>query len=529
MGAEAGDLAPLGPGAAGRWPVLTSRPFGVAVEVAVAVAVAGFWTTWARRITVNPLHRIGQVSGLAALGLHFAVGGALLVAAVLAANAVPRVNPRMTARWAAAAAAGLLGGLMAGGIVVALHGTAWPLFANLGDAGVLEHLAAAKGAGGSSTVYPPLFVDLLRWWSDAFHVSAPAALRSLQIIGTALTAPVAYLAWRLLLSPLWALTVGVVSALSLAEAYKPYEPLVLIVLVPLLAAFVRWVRHDQAGTWRRRIIGSALFGASLGVLFLTYSGWFVWIAPGAGLLVLIVAPWRTRPRETVATLVCAGAAFALIAGTYVLSVLTHLNAARDTYQYPDSLTDPAFIAMWRTSFPGTIATWPPPGELGGVGLFTVLLTVGLGLALALGRSRTLVLAMVAFMASAWLVRMWIASRMFATGVVAFWPRTGFVIFYCLVALVGIAVWLAAARVRSRFPASNLSVRSALLPVIAACLLLFASTGSAFADHYMPGPNGTAGVLARASHLVRLSNGQCPTYGQASGLCGHWQVKTPTPR
>ena len=465
---------------------------------------------------------------MASLGLHFAIGAALLLLAVAAANRFGQLSPRMTARWAAAGAVGLLGGLMAGGIVVALHGTPWPLFANLGDAGVLEHLASPKGSG-SSSVYPPLFVDAMRWWSQARGVSTASALRTFQIVGTALTAPVAYLTWRLLLSPLWALTVGVISALSLAEAYKPYEPLVLIMLVPLLAAFVRWIRHDEGRTWPGRVLGSALFGAAMGVLFLTYSGWFVWLSPGAFVVILAVAPWRAHPRETVAKLLVAGLAFLAVAGGYLLSVLSNLGAARDTYQYPDSLTDPAFIAMWRTSFPGYLTTWPPPAELGGVGLFTVLLTLGLGVALALGRNRTIVLVLVSALASAWLVRMWLASRMFATGAVDFWPRTTFVIYYCLVALVGMAAWLAARRVAVRFPSSSPSVRRSLLPVLAGCLLLFASTGSAFADHYMPGPNGTTGVLARAAHLVKLPKGECPIFGQESGLCGHWESKTPTPR
>jgi galactan 5-O-arabinofuranosyltransferase len=56
---------------------------------------------------------------------------------------------------------------------------------------------------------------------------------------------------------------------------------------------------------------------------------------------------------------------------------------QDRYFYFDTSVEPAYIAMWRNDLPGDVGPWPPPGELAGVGVFTLLLVVGLGAAVAL--------------------------------------------------------------------------------------------------------------------------------------------------
>ena len=68
-------------------------------------------------------------------------------------------------------------------------------------------------------------------WADLAGAEAPAALRTAQILGTALFGPVVYLAWRLLLSAPSALAIGVTSSSS-SSTRTAFVALVLAVLVP---------------------------------------------------------------------------------------------------------------------------------------------------------------------------------------------------------------------------------------------------------------------------------------------------------
>ena len=113
-----------------------------------------------RSIVVDPLDRIGQVSGLAALDLRF----------VRPRPAGPRGvwggrPARRGAAWpvvrplACAAVAGLATGLVGGGILLALRGTDWPLFAYWGDSGQLVRWADDLLAGrGVPADYPPVVI-----------------------------------------------------------------------------------------------------------------------------------------------------------------------------------------------------------------------------------------------------------------------------------------------------------------------------------------------------------------------------------
>ena len=93
------------------------------------------------------MDRVGQVSGVAGLDLRFlllalVVLGGCLVAGRRGGPAWPLVR-----RCACAATAGLTTGLIAGGILLALRGTDWPLFANDGDSGQLLRWADDLLAG----------------------------------------------------------------------------------------------------------------------------------------------------------------------------------------------------------------------------------------------------------------------------------------------------------------------------------------------------------------------------------------------
>ena len=118
-----------------------------------------------------------------------------------------------------AALAGLATAVTAAGVAVALSGTPWPLHANGGDAGVLSEWAAAVRAGkGVPLDYPPAFAHLLAGYSALVDQEPGYALKHLQIVGTALIGSTSYCAWRLVLSPVRALVLGVVAALPFVDA-----------------------------------------------------------------------------------------------------------------------------------------------------------------------------------------------------------------------------------------------------------------------------------------------------------------------
>jgi galactan 5-O-arabinofuranosyltransferase len=67
---------------------------------------------------------------------------------------------------------------VAAGILLALKGTQWPLFADSGDSGPLAEWAAVLRATGVIPVsYPPGIVHLMAWVSDWAGMSTSSALR----------------------------------------------------------------------------------------------------------------------------------------------------------------------------------------------------------------------------------------------------------------------------------------------------------------------------------------------------------------
>ena len=82
-------------------------------------------------------------------------------------------------------------GLIAGGILLALRGTDWPLFANGGDSGQLMRWADDLLAGRPTPAdYPPAIIHLIAWGSELTGESTAGTLRAVQVAGTALFGPV---------------------------------------------------------------------------------------------------------------------------------------------------------------------------------------------------------------------------------------------------------------------------------------------------------------------------------------------------
>jgi galactan 5-O-arabinofuranosyltransferase len=510
----AARLATIAWGRAGR----------IGLEALAAVVPALAFAAWASTIDVNPMQRIGQVSAMATLQLRFAVCAVILVAAMLAAHRWGSERTRALAiRLGCAAAAGLATGLVAGGIVAALHGTPFSLWAGRDDYVPMIEALHTRDLSNLQDHYPPLFPVLLGVWSSLSDQPAAYALQQLQIVGTALFGPAAYLAWRLVLRPAWALAIGVVAMLPFIEPVKPYPQITLVMLVPVVVALLRRLRNSAGLPLPRAALVGGAYGLLLGVLFLLYSGWFVWLAPGVLVAAAVVVPWRTGWRSAVTLAGTALVVFTAVSFIHLRALFSSTGGSSDKFFYFDTCTDPAYIATWfndRPFFAGPF--WPLPGELGGVDLFTVVLVAGAGVALALGWRRTAVIGIGFGMLSAWLFRMWLAGAMQESGTVRLYPRTTAVMLYGLLLLTGLAVYFAAQAARGRFDRARLAPTAILLIPL---LFLFASAGSATINRYMPNERfDSTGWFAWIAHtdVQYDTDGVCSPY--AGVHCGeHWVV------
>jgi galactan 5-O-arabinofuranosyltransferase len=505
----------------------------VALEGIAGVLVAFGFTAVSAAIRVNPMTRVGQVSGLAALQLRFIFAAIAIALVWLAASRW--LSRGVGLRLACGSLAGLATGLYAGGIAVALRGTSWPLNGKGGDSGQLQNWAVLIHHGRPiSGVYPPLFPYLLSYWTDLFNPGRPgAALKILTLVLTALAGPAVYLAWRLLLPPLWALAIGVVSVFPIFTAAKPYVDIVLLLLVPVFAKFLGSLSRSTGMSVRTALLVGAGYGAVFAVFFLWYSGWFVWSAPGAlACLVLALvkaARWgRAAAARALLLLGGTGVVFLLLAGRYLMRLLAG-SGTPDAYMYFDTETDPAYFTTWLGSLPGgfTHAIWPMPGELGGVGVFTLILLLGIGVALWLGADLPVVQVAGFFMLGSFMLRYWFASHMERDHLVQLYPRTSSELLYCCLVLVGVAAHLVVRRIgalrRSDGSAFRLFAAPAMRTtgaVLCSLTLFFALAGSATVDRFMPANQNSLGWLAWVAHTQQLPDGTCPGFAPG-GTCEPW--------
>ncbi|WP_033439868.1 hypothetical protein [Saccharothrix sp. NRRL B-16314] len=493
-----------------------------AAEAAVSLAAAGLMVLLARGVDVNPLDRIGQISGLAALQLRYAlIAAILLVLAVVTARIRWAAHAPLVRRLAAAAAAGLFSGLVAGAVVIALRGTSWGLNAVYGDSGNLIRWTHGLIQTGSFTAdYPPGWLHALAWYSQLTDTPPEYSLRILQIVGTALFGPIAYLSWRLMLTPLWALVLGVIPAVALVDPYKPYTNIMLVALIPLLLTLLRRLRRAADTPWRTIVLHGVGIGAALGVVFLIYSGWFVWSAPGVFLAAIVLFPWRTGWRKGLALVAITAAVFVAIAHRHLFGMLRASGSVKDRFFYWDTWVEPTYIAMWRGDLPGANpGPWPPPGELGGVGLFTVLALVGLAAAIAVARTSTVVITLTAVFGGAWLLRFYFGAQMYAADAVQLYPRSTVELFYCLLLLTGFAGYFGLRRVQGITRVRTaLASPSLALGVLTALFLFLASSGSSIGDRFMPRTDNSPGSLSLHAQLIELLDGSCPAYAATLGGC-----------
>jgi hypothetical protein len=473
-------------------------------EGMMAFGVAAAFVASCLLIRVYPLDRLGQVSALASLGMRVLLFGLLgVLALVVSGRYRDGVHFDRTTRLVCAGLAGVATAMIAGGILVALRGTPWGLNGRGGDAGALASWAVGLQNGQPlPATYPPLSLHVLARYSDLLGIPPEYALKDMQIAGTAMFGPMAYLAWRFLLPPVWALGIGVIACLPLVEPYKPFPNLVLVVFVPLAILYLKALRTSPSQTWLQLGRSALGFGALFGVSCLMYAGWFQWAVPGLFVAALVVFPWREGRSRGVVLLALTALVFGLITAKYLAGLLLDpAGKIADNYVYFDVKADPLYIAVWRNDTPGPIGVWPPIGELGGVGLYTLLLAVGLGLAIAIGRRTTLVIGATAMMVGAWFLRFFYAKEMWATKLVQLYPRTTPLILYTLMVLVGFAAYWLVRRLSADHP---LRGRTGLIGAVCALLFVFASAGSATADRFMPlktEPPG-AGWLTWNAHATK---------------------------
>ncbi|MEV6972928.1 hypothetical protein [Kitasatospora sp. NPDC093806] len=538
--AEAGDAAVGRSGALARW--TANRWFMRGAEVLVSVAAGLGFMLLCTHISVNPTNRIGQVSGLAKIQQYAALIGIPVLAALLflAYRGTLRYY-QVAQRLVCAALAGLSTGVVAGGIAVALHGTPWGLGGQEGDPGNLMGMANDMIRGkGLPGVYPPLFPALLAVWAKLFHGGIPGvghALKDLQLILSALVGPMAYLSWRMLLRPFWAMAVAVPTSIVFLDPIRPYSHGSMLVLLPLLAACFREIRRSDELSARSAALRGLGFGVAFGVMFVWYSGWYLWAAPGSFLLALLIFPWRRGKRALQRALVFLGAMLvtAAVIGAPLLYQLVKLGASTmDRYAYINTYIDPAYVLGWASDRSGTLTyhNWPESGELAGQTGFALLLLLGVGLGVGLGLRNIVVRTTGFVLIGAWLLRFWFASHMEHNQAVQLYPRTTWIIFYCLIILTVMGIMLTYERgfgwVRSTLadvaPARAARISPRVLAQLAAGLIcavaLFTTMGGSWsANRFMPSTNPGVedmGLDALRAHLQALENGDCPKYSPYKG-------------
>ncbi|WP_405701307.1 hypothetical protein [Streptomyces sp. NBC_00069] len=535
------DPGPVPSSSAARRPWTSRRRVLAVAEAVVSVTTALGYMLLSRHISVNPIVRLGQVSGLATLQQYAAVIGLPLLALLLyTAHRGAARRHQLVKRLVCAALAGLATGVIAGGVVVALRGTPHPLGGQEGDPGVLIDMANSfLHHEGMSGIYPPAFPALMALWAKIRYNGRGEtgfALHDLQIFFTAVAGPMAYLAWRILLRPFWALLIAVPAAVLFLDPIRPYSHIVMIVLLPLLGYWLREMRLAGRRGTRHLLLRGLVLGVTFGALFLWYSGWYIWAAPGALVAALFFFPWRqgaaTAKKAGLyigVTLLSAG-----VVGAPLLYQMARLGAENpDRYAFLAVYADPGYVLGWVSDRSSTLTyqTWPVAGEMAGQSGFALLLLFGVGLGLGLGLRNIMVRTAAAVLAGAWLARFWFAGHMAHDKAIQLYPRTTWIIMYCLMILAVLGMmavvnrgsgWLertlrpsgagtgsGAGLARVVPPRVVRQLAAGMVCVIA----LFAAMGASWsANRYMPSSDvDSMGIDAYRAHVIKTRDGSCPRF------------------
>ncbi|MEU7554472.1 hypothetical protein AB0B01_19400 [Streptomyces sp. NPDC044571] len=538
-GTGAADGKPVSSPAPARRPWTSRRRVLALAEAVVSITAALGYVLLSRHVSVNPIVRLGQVSGLAKLQLYVALIGLPLLGLLLyTAHRGAARRHQLVKRLVCAALAGLATGVIAGGVVVALRGTPHPLGGQEGDPGVLIDMANSfLHHEGMSGIYPPAFPALMALWAKVRYNGRGEtgfALHDLQIFFTAVAGPMAYLAWRILLRPFWALLLAVPAAVVFLDPIRPYSHIVMIVLLPLLGYWLREMRRAGRRTTRHLLVRGTGLGLIFGALFLWYSGWYIWAAPGAVLAALFFFPWRqgAAAAKRAGLYIVVTLASTVVVGAPLLYQMVRLGAENpDRYAFLAVYADPTYVLGWVSDRSGTLTyqTWPAAGELAGQSGFALLLLLGVGLGLGLGLRNVMVRTAAAVLAGAWLARFWFAGRMAHDKAIQLYPRTTWIIMYCLMILAVLGVMAAVNRGSGwiertlrpagagpgdgRAPVVPRRVVRQLAAGMVCVVALFATMGASWSvNRYMPSADvDSMGIDAYRAHTIKQRDGSCPRF------------------
>jgi galactan 5-O-arabinofuranosyltransferase len=276
---------------------------------------------------------------------------ALMILLAVAAHLVQRHTAH--ARAIVAALAGVAGGLVTAPLSAGLHGTDQPLNSILrGDMAFRTEYVTRFAStwhlrdftfGSLHAFYPPGWFWVagrsahLLGLHEPWHIVKPFTILT---IGAALV--VAYLLWRMVLSPAGALSAAIGSSLVLAPQvgnadlstqswYEPYSCFVAIAGIAWLAATLSALRAPHA---RGRLVVLGLVGAALA---LTYYLLFLILA--VVLVVLVALPHRERSTVLTRCGALLGGMALLTAPFWVplLSGIAHGAASQGQFVRPDFL------------------------------------------------------------------------------------------------------------------------------------------------------------------------------------------------
>lgn len=489
----------------------TSRIRQLPFEFLVALIAAGGMVFVSRfiRSVANPSFeqdiRVGHVSALAAMQIPFFLIASLSLFLILVSPHIPKFR-ELALLFSPALLAGAATGYIAGSINIALAGTNWPLFGSSGDSGViLEWIRTYISGQPLPETYPPGYLWLISGIATIFHAPVEFSAKLAQIVATAAIGPIGYIAWRLVVGPFMSLALGVVAMLPLISPYKPYPNLMLVVLLALVVRFVIDLRRVSNADRRWAIVRGLLIGAGVGITALIYSGWFVWSALGIFAVVLLNFPWRAGKTIVVNSLWFMGSTLVAIlgiGGVHLIPMLRETlfgHAVSDSYFYSDTFVDPAYYVMAQSDqSDGT--GWPPLGELGGVGVFMMLLAISVAIAIAFSWKNPIVQVSLLVIASALAARYFVATLMVYRNAVYLWPRTQAVLIFALLLIGAVALrylWNLLKEVRPQ-GGKLMSIRAGL--IVAFALVLSSSISSISSAYYPMDSNTTSKFAFYSQHM-----------------------------
>lgn len=477
-------------------------------ELLAGLAVAAMFLPVTKLIAYDPTDRTAQISAEATLHMvAVAAGAAIVVGLVVSFRIKDALAGKRLRAVCWSGVSGVASGFVAAGSWFALRGTDYMYGGAFGDARAYldwTESVMAEGPFAVSANYPPLVMWSAALVAKVLDIPASLALKLLMLALTMAALPLVYLGSRMILPPGWAL-VPVFASLPLFNPVKPFEALTMALFVVMSIRLLASLSQPSRGRLsdRRRMGAAAGLGAGIGIVCITYSGWFFWcVLACLGLAVhaFFVSPDRLK---TLLDALVAAAAFLTSAGVYVFRLVFVVGTMNDDYFYSDTRNDPAYFLLYRGT-PGAdeYDFTPPAGDFVNVGVFTLLLVAALGGLAAISWDRMSTKFIVFAALSAWVMRMYFASQMYETGLVQLYPRTSRILNFLFVFALGLLVMHVADRFAGPLTSGR---RRAATASAAAAVLVLSMAASAITDTHMLSRDDKTAAAATGSWLAWLAH------------------------